>query len=82
MNTQTGAATKRLAFKTKSNSVVRLIKTASRALQRGGNDQSGVHGQFKVYCREFLDAIKMRSLPLIPFFGNRFNILFFNADYV
>ena len=78
-----GAATKGLAFKNEStNSTVRLIKTASKAFARGGSEQAGVHGQFKVYCKGFLEEHKMKSLPLVPFRGNRFNILFFNAAFV
>ena len=41
-----------------------------------------VHGQFKVYVKDFLSTNGFRSLPIVPFRGNRFNILFFTASYL
>lgn len=61
---------------------VRLIRTASKAFSRTGDQKSGCYGEFKLYVKSYLDKNGMRAVPLCPFKGNRFNILFFNAAHV
>ena len=60
----------------------RLIRTASKAFARGGDDKNGIHQQFKSYINNFLQQHKLRSLPLERFSGNRYNILFSSASNV
>ena len=55
---------------------------ASKAFARGGDDNNGVHQQFKSYLNNFQQQHKMRRLPLEKFSGNRFNILFSSASNV
>ncbi|XP_072171738.1 uncharacterized protein [Diadema setosum] len=77
-----GAASKGLSFKSEGNGVLRLVKGASKAFARGGSDKAGVHGPFKTFCKPFLEESRMKTLPIIPFRGSRFNILFFNAGFI
>ena len=78
-----GAAAKGLAFKSEEkNGVVRFIKSASSAFARGGSESAGVHGQFKAYVKDSLHEHGFNTIPLVPFRGNRFNILFFNAGFI
>ena len=58
---------------------VRLIRTASKAFSSGGDEKSGCHLPFVTFISDYLRAHKIRSLKLVPFRGNRFNILFHNA---
>ena len=58
---------------------VRLIRTASKAVAQGGDEKSGCHGSYMEYMRPHLKANGFYSLPLEPFRGNRFNIVFQNA---
>jgi len=57
----------------------RLIRTACKAMARGGDEKSGCQATFRVFTRSFLDENNLRTVPLEPFRGNRFNILFQNA---
>ena len=61
---------------------VRLIKTASKAFSRTGDAKSGCYGEFKLFMKPHLTKCGMTSVPLCPFRGNRFNILFFNVAHV
>nr|XP_054765133.1 uncharacterized protein LOC129271907 [Lytechinus pictus] len=70
-------------FKQQNESgTVRLIRTASKAFARTGDQKSGCYGDFKLFVKPYLDEHGMRSVPLCPFRGNRFNIVFFNAAHV
>ena len=64
------------------SATVRLIRTCSKAFSKGGDEKSGCHLEFVSYVQPFLKQYKLHSLPLAPFRGNRFNILFANADHV
>ena len=54
---------------------VRLIRTACKALERHGSEQSGYPEDFAA----FLASHGVSRVPLDSFRGNRFNILFHNA---
>ena len=60
----------------------RLVRTSCKAFACGADEKNGIHGPFQAYIKPFLDSNKMKSLPLQPYRGNRFNILFENAGYV
>ena len=77
-----GAQVKGLAFKSDGCGVLRLVGGCSKAFARGGSEKAGVHGHFKLFVQDFLKDSGLRTLPLVPFKGNRFNILFFNAGFV
>ena len=55
---------------------VRLIRTACKALAKRGDEKSGAYGQFSIFINEELHEV----VRLEPFYGNRFNILFFDAS--
>ena len=55
---------------------IRLIRTACKAFERHGSEQSGRMVEFAESARS--NGIK-GSLPLVCFRGNRYNILFFDA---
>ena len=61
---------------------VRLVRTTCKAFSRGGDERNGVHLQFMAYVKPFLKQHKLLTLPLAPFRGNRFNILFANASHI
>lgn len=71
-----GAATF-LHFTQKSNEsgIIRLIRTACKALSKHGSEQSGVFQPFTSYLK--LNGVKRN--PLATFKGNRFNIIFYDA---
>ena len=60
----------------------RLVRTASKAFAAGGDDKSGCFGPFRRYVTPFLKQKKLYSVPLVPYRGSRFNILFENAACV
>ena len=63
---------------------VRLIRTAAKAFARGGDEKSGVYGDFMDF-EPLLSKLKesnLHHLPIVPFRGNRFNIVFFNGGFV
>lgn len=60
----------------------RLVRTACKAFARGGDEKSGCHSMFAAFCQPFLKEHGFRTLPLVPYRGNRFNILFMNAGLV
>lgn len=55
----------------------RLVRTAVKALHPRGCEQSGAAADFLAFLQE-----KERLLMLVPYKGNRFNILFYNAAAV
>ena len=74
-----GAPVQTCALKRKSESgIVRLIRTACKALSKHGSEQSGVYLPFT----SFLSSNGIKRNPLASFRGNRFNILFYDAGAV
>ena len=61
---------------------VRLVRTACKAFAHGGDAKSGCHLQCMAHIMPFLQSHNMSTLPLSPFHGNRFNILFSNAGHL
>ena len=61
---------------------LRLVRTTCKLFSRGGDEKSGCFGTFKNYVSDFLKENKMMSLPLTPYRGNRFNIVFTNASCI
>ena len=59
--------------------VARLMRTTCKAIARGADEKSGCHGPFKTFILSQLKLDSLHSVPLQPFRGNRFNILFSNA---
>lgn len=57
----------------------RLLRSSCKAFARRGDEKCGCYGSFRTYMQPFLTENKMISLPLQPFKGHRFNILFQNA---
>ena len=66
-------------YKPTESGTFRLIRTTSNALGRGGDEKNGCYGEFKLYIQQFLRANGIFSLPIEPYHGNRFNILFENS---
>ena len=63
--------------------VGRLVETTSNAFARGGNERHGVYGKFHADIQPILrDQFKSQSLPLSPYHGSRFSILFHNASVI
>jgi len=59
----------------------RLIRTASKAFGSGsgGDEKSGCQGSFKIFVKDFLREHNMNTVPIKPYRGSRFNVLFENA---
>ena len=55
--------------------IVRLIRTACKALSKHGSEQSGMYQPFTTFLR----SNGVARNPLATFRGNRFNILFYDA---
>ena len=55
--------------------IVRLVRTACKALCKHGSEQSGVYQPFTA----FLATNSIKKNPLVSFRGNRFNIVFYDA---
>ena len=55
---------------------VRLIRTACKAFQKHGSEQSGAHMPFSTFLAANYHT---KRVPLASFCGNRFNILFHNG---
>ena len=55
--------------------IVRLVRTACKALCKHGSEQSGVYQPFTA----FLATNGIKKNPLVSFRGNRFNIVFYDA---
>ena len=56
--------------------VTRLIRTACKSVQERGCEKPGRMVSFASYVKDEFD---ITSIPLYPFLGNRFNILFLNG---
>lgn len=70
-------------FKKMSESgTCRTIRTACNAFAYGGDAKTSCHGRFMSMIGDELKKYGYRSLPLTPYRGNRFNILFHNACVV
>ncbi|WAQ97078.1 hypothetical protein MAR_029768 [Mya arenaria] len=68
------------SFRKQSESgTLRLVRTSCKALARGADEKSGKFKEFNIFVKDFLKENKLHSLPLEPFHGNRFNILFESA---
>ena len=66
-------------YKRSEASTIRLVRTCSKAFAAGADEKSGVYGHFIIFVKPLLEKNGMRSLPIVPFCGSRFNILFMNA---
>ena len=69
-------------FDKAESGTTRLIRTSCKAFAYQGDPKMGCHGPFMTFIKDYLTEIQMQSLPLTPFRGNRFNILFHNAGVV
>lgn len=69
-------------LKDKEPGSTRVIRTACKAFAMGGDEKSGCFGAFNVHMKETLKEHKLHSLPIQPYRGSRFNILFANAGGV
>ena len=60
--------------KSNESGTVRLIRTASKAFAKGGDEKSGCFRDFSDFLKldNFLQANGMNSVPIVPFRGNRF----------
>ncbi|XP_060765350.1 uncharacterized protein LOC132873624 [Neoarius graeffei] len=59
-----------------------LLRTAAKAFARGGDDQSGKYFEFNDFCVDFFTEHNVKTMPLKLFRGNRFNSVFYEAEYV
>ena len=57
---------------------IRLIRTACKAFEKHGNEQSGAHSTFLTFLQSHSDY-RLKKVPLASFRGNRFNIIFLDA---
>ena len=57
----------------------RLIRNACKAFAWRGDEKCGGYASFRVYIQPFLTGNRFVSVPLQPFKGHRFNILFQSA---
>ena len=63
--------------------VARLIRTTCTAFARGGSEKNGVYGKFLTFIQPVLrEQFNCRSLPLTPYHGARFSVLFHNASVI
>ena len=65
--------------KTNESTTVCLVITSCKAFAAGADEKSGIYGQFRIIAKEFLHHHHLDSLPIVPFCGSHFNILFDNA---
>lgn len=70
-----GAAALFGIIKKSESGIIRLIRTACKALCKHGSEQSGVYQPFTL----FLESKGIKKNPLVSFQGNRFNIVFYDA---
>ena len=72
------------SFRQKNESAAaRLVRTLSKAVSRGGDEKSGIHGKAKVFLGPMLkERYGLNSIPIKNYLGSRFNILFSNAAYI
>ena len=59
----------------RSSGTQRLVRTACKAFHHKGSEQAGCSLYFRTYCR----SKGILKIPLAPFRGNRFNIIFYDA---
>ena len=59
----------------RSSGTQRLVRTACKAFHHKGPEQAGCSLYFRTYCR----SKGILKIPLAPFRGNRFNIIFYDA---
>lgn len=61
-----------------------MIRTASKAFATGvgADEKSGCQGPFREYVKDILSDNNLHSIPLKPYRGSRFNVLFENASTV
>ena len=59
----------------RSSGTQRMIRTACKAFHHRGSEQAGCSLYFRTYCR----SNGILKIPLAPFRGNRFNIIFYDA---
>ncbi|WAQ99780.1 hypothetical protein MAR_024153 [Mya arenaria] len=62
--------------KSNESGALRLTRTVCKAVARGADEKNGKYNEFNLYTKYFLEANNIHSLPLTPFKGNRFTILF------
>ena len=70
-----GAAASGTEFDRGEAGIVWLVRTACKALQRQGSEQTGCYLQLET----FLKGQGLKDMSLAHFKGNRFNILFYNG---
>lgn len=68
--------------KASESGICRMIRTACKVFAYGGDAKTSVHGRFMVEVGDYLKTSGLRSLPITPYRGNRFNILFHNASCI
>ena len=76
--------TKMFTKKDESSSI-RLVRTACKCLARGADEKSGCYTEFKTFMNQKDEDEKRKKKSaslLVPFRGNRFNILFYDAEIV
>ena len=61
------------------SAVCRMMRTTCKVFAYGGDPKTSVHGRFMVVINDHLKDNGFRSLPITPYRGNIFNILFHNA---
>ena len=59
----------------RSSGTQHLVRTACKAFHHKGSEQAGCSLYFRTYCR----SNGILKIPLAPFRGNRFNIIFYDA---
>lgn len=75
----------KMFIKRDESSCIRLVRTTCKCLARGGDEKSGCYSEFKTFMAEKDEEENSklkRSSLLVPFRGNRFNILFYNSEVV
>jgi len=70
-----GASALPNAFKKTESGVIRLVRTACKALCKHASEQSGIYQLFI----SFLKSKGVKRNPLMSFCGNCFNIIFYDA---
>jgi hypothetical protein len=59
----------------------RLVRTVCKAFARGADEKNGVFGKLDGFLKPILkEKFQARSLPLTPYRGSRFNVLFHNSS--
>ena len=59
---------------------VRAVRTSCKAFAPGADDKNGCYGKLSVFLQPTLKAkYGVNAIPITPFYGHRFNVLFFNS---